>query len=137
MVAQEWADWLHNPCRMGGCQTLHMWVQNQQWPTNGRFGYTTPTILGGPQRLRAGGGGGVKTGPKINTLAAEPLPSSGVPNAPERGTKSVVANKRALWLHYPYHLEGSVPNASEWGTKSAATHKWVVWRHNPYHLGGP
>ena len=42
-VAHMWADWLHNPCCLGGSPTRE---QNQNWPTYGQIGYITPAVWG-------------------------------------------------------------------------------------------
>ena len=46
-VAHKWADWLHNPCRLGS-PTLQSGGQNQKWPTSGQIGYITPAVWGSP-----------------------------------------------------------------------------------------
>ena len=102
-VAHKWADWLHNPCHLGGPQrfgagdkvcsgpqvgglatqpqpcggssTLRNTRQNKQWPTSGWIGYIAPAVLG-------------------------------VPNASERATKPAVAHKCADWLHNSCHVGG-------------------------------
>ena len=52
-VAHKWADWLRNPCHLGGSPTLQSGGESKQWPTNGRIGYITPAVWG-PQLFRAG-----------------------------------------------------------------------------------
>ena len=47
-VAQKWARWLHNPCRLGGSPPLQSGGQNQKWPTSGQGGYITPAASGVP-----------------------------------------------------------------------------------------
>ena len=41
-VAQKWAWWLYNPCRLGGSPPLQSGGQNQNWPKGGPGGYITP-----------------------------------------------------------------------------------------------
>ena len=36
-VAQKWADWLHNPCCLGGVPNASEQGQNEQWATNWHF----------------------------------------------------------------------------------------------------
>ena len=77
-MANNWARWLHNPCRLGGPHRFKNGGENQGWPTSGQGGYITPTAWGG-------GGGGT---------------------ASERGAESEVAHKWASWLHNPCRLGG-------------------------------
>ena len=95
-VANLWARWLRNPCRLGdplrfraggkirsgllvgkvateplpprGSPPLQSGRQNQKWPTCGQGGYVTPA-------------------------------ASGIPSASKRGAKSEVAHLWARWLH--------------------------------------
>ena len=125
--AHAWTGWLYNPCRVGGTPTLH-----SSGGQNQRWPTSRPGGYITPATLR-------------------------VPNASQRGTKSVVAHKWAEWLHNHRRLAGpqrtwprsgpsgyttpaawGVPNASQqWGTKSEVAHKRARWLHNPYRLGGP
>ena len=43
-MACKWADWLHNPCHLGGSPTLQSGEENQKWPTSGQIGYITPAV---------------------------------------------------------------------------------------------
>ena len=102
-VAQLWARWLLNPCRLGGplcfraggrirsgplvgkvatyplpprgSPPLQSGGQNQKWPTCGEGGYLTPA-------------------------------ASGVPSASERGAESEVAHLWGRWLRNPCRLGG-------------------------------
>ena len=47
-MAHMWAQWLPNPCRLGGSQGSAR-EQNQKWPTCGHSGYLTPAVWGGFQ----------------------------------------------------------------------------------------
>ena len=80
-------SYLHPPY----CKVLSYWLRH-------------PCRLGGPQRLRVGGK--ISTGPQASGLAISPLPSWGVPNAPEQETKSEGAHKWADWLPHPCRLGG-------------------------------
>ena len=51
-AANKWADWLHNPYRLGSTM-LWSGGQNQQLPTSGQIGYITPTVWG-PQCFGVG-----------------------------------------------------------------------------------
>ena len=66
-VAHKWANWLHNPYRLGGSPTLQSGGQNHKWPTSGRIGYITHTVCGGPQRFRAGDK--ISSSPQVGGLA--------------------------------------------------------------------
>ena len=100
-MAQKWAKWLPQPCRIGdphrfraggkirsgpqvgkmatsplpyrGSPPLYSGGQNQKWPTSGQNGYLTPAV-------------------------------SGIPIASERGAKSEVAHKWAKWLPHPCRI---------------------------------
>ena len=53
-VVYKWAVWVgYKICTIGATQTLQRSTENQRWPTSGRFGNTTPTMLGGPQWFKA------------------------------------------------------------------------------------
>ena len=160
-VANLWARWLRNPCRLG--DPLHLTTggkirggplvgkvatqhlpppgspppqsggQNRKWPNCGQGGYITPA-------------------------------ASGIPSATERGAKSEVAHLWARWLHQPCRLGdplrfkagdeigsgpivGKVatsplppresPSASERGAKSEVAQLWARWLHHPCRLGDP
>ena len=48
-LAHKWADWLHNPCRLGGrSQVLQSGRQSQKWPSNGQIGHITHAVWGVP-----------------------------------------------------------------------------------------
>ena len=94
-MAQLWARWLLNPCRLMGSPLLESGGQNQKWPTCGKGGYLTPAAsgvpsasergaesevahlwarwllnpcrLGGPLRFRAGGR--IRSGPLVGKVA--------------------------------------------------------------------
>ena len=100
-MAQKWANWLPQPCRIGdphrceaggkirsgpqvgklatsplpcrGAAPLQSGGHNQKWPTSGQIGYLTPAV-------------------------------SGIPTAAERGAKSELADKWAKWLPHPCRI---------------------------------
>ena len=104
-VAQKWARWLHNPCRLGeflrfragdylrgrpqmgkvatrplpsrGAPLLQSVGLTQKWPANGQGGYITPAV-------------------------------SACPSASERKTHPEGAHKWARWLHNPCGLGTSL-----------------------------
>ena len=94
-VAHKWAEVLHHPCALGGPKTRG---QSQTWPTSGRRCYITPAFSGVPKK-----GDKVKGGPQVGGSAESPLRSGGSPN---KGTKSMVAQKGAEVLHHPCVLGG-------------------------------
>ena len=94
-VPHKWAEWLHNPCVLGGPQTRG---QSQRSPTSGRNCYITPALSGVPKQ-----GDKVKGGPQVGGIPTDPLRSRGSPN---KGTKSKVPNKWAELLHHPCVLGG-------------------------------
>ena len=102
-MAHKWAQWLHNPCRLGdphrfragdiirsgpqlgkvarwrlppaGSPALQGGGQNQKWPTSGQGGYITPAVWG-------------------------------VPTPFQRGAEFEVSHRWERWLHNPYRLGG-------------------------------
>ena len=96
-VAHLWAKWLRHPCRLGDPHRCRAGGGNQKWPTSGQGGYVTPAVsgiptaaergamsevahlwakwlrhpcrLGDPHRFRAGGGGGIRSGPQVGKVA--------------------------------------------------------------------
>ena len=67
-----------------------------------------------------------------------PSPAGGLPGALDQGTKSEVAQKRAMWLHNPCRLGGwGVPKASKRGAQSEVANRCTGWLQNARHLGGP
>ena len=161
-VAHKWAKWLPHPCRIGGSPPLQSVGQSQKWPTSGQSGYLTPAVSGDPHRIRAGGK--VRSGPQVGKVATSPLPYRGIPTASERGAKSEVAHKWAMWLPHPCRIGGSpplqsgrqnqkwptsgqsgyltpavsgIPTASERGAKSEVAHKWAKGLPHPCRIGDP
>ena len=47
-MAHKWPLWLHNPCCLGGPQSLQSGDENKKWPTSGPCGYITPAAWGSP-----------------------------------------------------------------------------------------
>ena len=94
-MAHKWANWVHNPYRLGDSPPLQSRGHNQRWPTSGPGGYITPAAwgvptaseqgaksevahkwagwlhnpcrLGAPHRLRAGGR--ITSGPQVGRVA--------------------------------------------------------------------
>ena len=56
VVAHKWPDGLHHPCRLW-VPTASEQGLNQQRPTSGQIGYTTPAVCGLPMLQSEGGGG--------------------------------------------------------------------------------
>ena len=94
-VAHKWAEVLHHPCVLGGPHTRG---QSQWWPRSGRNCCITPASSGVPKH-----GDKVKGGPQVGGSATSSLRSRGSPN---KGTKSMVAQKWAEVLHHPCVLGG-------------------------------
>ena len=72
-MAHMWAQWLPNPCRLGGTQ-CSAGEQNQKWPTCGHNGYLTPAVSGVPNALH---GDKIRNDPHVGLTPAV----SGVSNA--------------------------------------------------------
>ena len=64
-MAHMWAQWLPNPCRLGGPQCSAR-GQNQKWPTCGHSGYLTPAVSGVSNALH---GDKIRNGPHVGTVA--------------------------------------------------------------------
>ena len=64
-MAHMWAQWLPNPCRLGGPQCSAP-RQNQKWPTCGHSGYLTPAVSGVPNALHRDK---IRNGPHVGTVA--------------------------------------------------------------------
>ena len=83
-------------------------------PGRGRGSITPPSV------------GQTNKGPINGLIGYITLAFLGVPNAPERRSKSELANKLGNWLHHPRRQ--GIPNASECGTKSQLAHKRGDWQ---------
>ena len=96
-----------SPLPSRGSPPLHSKWENQKWPTCGQTGCVTPAVsgiptasqrvgksevahlwakwlrhpcrLGDPHRFRAGGGGGIRSGPLVGKVITSPLPARGCP----------------------------------------------------------
>ena len=83
-MSHKWADWLHNPCRLGGPQRLIARGQNQ--------------------------GDEISNGPPVGGLATCYLgglqPFTMGDKISKRGAKSALAHKWPNWRHNPCHLGG-------------------------------
>ena len=64
-MAHMWAQWLPNPCRLGGPQCSAR-GQNEKWPTCWHGGYLTPAVSGVPNALH---GDKIRNGPPVGTVA--------------------------------------------------------------------
>ena len=107
-MARKWADMLHHPCVLRGPQTRR---QSQRWPTSGRRCHIIPAFSGVPKQRDK-----VNCGPQVGGSATSPLRSRGSPN---KGTRSMVAQKWAEVLHHPCVLRGSqTKRQSQWSPTS-------------------
>ena len=120
-MAHMWAQWLPNPCRLGGPQCSAR-GQIQKWPTCGHSGYLTPAVSGVPNALH---GDKIRNGPHVGTVATSPLPSRGSPMLC-MGTKPEMAHMWAHWLPNPCRLGG--PQCSARGQNQ----KWPTCGHSGY-----
>ena len=64
-VADKWARWLHNPCRLGGPHRFTAGVESEVAHKSARWLHN-PCRLGGPHRLRVGGR--IGSGPQVGTV---------------------------------------------------------------------
>ena len=74
-MGQKRANWLHNPCRLGGLPTLRSGGQSQHWRTKGQMGYITLAGMGVSQRFEAGDN--IRGTPQVGRLATKPVRSKG------------------------------------------------------------
>ena len=128
-VAHKWAKWLPRPCRIGdphrfraggkirsgpqvgkvaasprpyrGSPPLQSGGQNQKWPTSGQSGYLLLPAQGSPT-LQSGGQN--QKWPTSGQSGYLTPAVSGIPTASERGAKSEVAHKWAIWLRHPCRI---------------------------------
>ena len=73
-----------SPCRIGVPKPMLQGTQSAG-VHNKAYWLRHPCLLGDPQRLRAGGGGGVSNGPQQGVLATSRLPSRGSPSPRRTG----------------------------------------------------
>ena len=66
-VAHKWADWLHNPCRLGGVPNASERGIKSAVPHMSVDWLHIPYCLGGPQRFKAGDK--IGGGPHVGILA--------------------------------------------------------------------
>ena len=64
-MAHMWAQWLPDPCRLGGPQCSAR-GQNQKRSTCGHNGYLTPAVSGVPNALH---GDNIRNGPHVGRVA--------------------------------------------------------------------
>ena len=102
-VAHKWAQWLHNPCRLGGPQRCRAGDKISSGPQVGLVA-TQPLPSWGSLMLQSGGQN--QKWPTGRFGGYITLAVWGVPNASERGTKLGVAHKWAQCLHNPCSIGG-------------------------------
>ena len=193
-VAHLWAKWLRHPCRLGDPHRCRAGGGgDQKWPTSGQSGYVTravsgiptaaereeksevaqswakwlrhPCRLGDPHRCRAGGGGGIRSGPQVGKVATSPLPSrgspplqsggqnhkwptygqsgyvtpavSGIPTAAERGGGGDQKWPTSGQSGYVTRAVSGIPTVAEREEKSEVAQSWAKWLRHPCRLGDP
>ena len=93
-----WADWLHNPCHLGGPRRFRAGNKSSGGPQMGRLAaQPLPMLQSGGQNQQQ---------PTSGQISYITLATWGVNNTSKRGTKSTVAYKWADWLHNSPRLEG-------------------------------
>ena len=103
-VAPKWANWLPHPCSIGD-----------------------------PHRCRAGGK--IRSGPQVGKLATSPLHYRGAPPLQSGGQNQKWPTSGQTGYLTPA-VSGS-PTASERGAKSEVAHKWAIWVPHPCRIGDP
>ena len=152
-MAHRWAQWLPNPCRLGGPQCSAP-GQNQKWPTCGHSGYLTRAVSGVPNALHEDI---IRNGEHARKVTTKPLPSAKSamlcthggrrqPMCDPEGCLTVWGAVGGGGDPTPLRRRGGGgphptpfvnPNPAERGTESEVAHKWARWLHNPCRLGGP
>ena len=135
-VANKWARWLHNPCRLRGphcfkargkirsgpqvgqmatkhlppwgSQPLRSEGQNQKWPTSGQGGYITPTAYGFPSASERGDK--IRSGAQVGHVATKPLP-------PWRSPPLQSGGQKQKW---PTSGQGGYITRAAWGVPTAS-----------------
>ena len=104
-MAHMWAQWLPNPCRLGGPQ-CSAWGQNQKLPTCGHCGYLTPavSVSRGSPTLQSKGQS--QKWPSKGRIGFETFAVLGVLQSFKAGENPQEAENWADWLHKPYRLRG-------------------------------
>ena len=103
-VAHKWAKWLPHPCRIGD-----------------------------PHRFRAGGK--MRSGPQVGKMATSPLPYRGSPPLQSGGQNQKWPTSGQCGYLTP--AVSGIPTASERGAKSEVAHKWAMWLPHPCRIGDP
>ena len=140
-VANKWARWLHNPCRLRG-----------------------PHCFKARGKISFKARGKIRSGPQVGQMATKHLPpwgsqplrsegqnqkwptsgqggyitptAYGFPSASERGDKIRSGAQVGHVATKPLPPWRS-PTASKRGAKTEVAHKWARWLYNPCRLGGP
>ena len=99
-MAQLWARWLLNPCRLGDPLRFRK-GPSKKWPTCGQGGYVTPAASGVPSASQRGAESEVATCGQGGYLTPA---ASGISSASDRGAESEVAHLWARWLRNPCRL---------------------------------
>ena len=95
-MAQKWAGWLHNPCRVGGPQRFGAEDKITSGPQMGRVTKSLLPHIGVPNASLPGT---ISTMPhKWSRVATSPLPPNGLPHASQQGTKSEIGRPYRLGL---------------------------------------
>ena len=103
-VAHKWAKWLPHPCRIED-----------------------------PHRFRAGGK--IRSGPQVGKVATSPLPYRGSPPLQSGGQNKKWPTSGQNGYLTP--AVSGIPTASERGAKSEVAHKWAMWLPHPCRIGDP
>ena len=116
-----------SPVLSPGSPTLMSGGQNQKWAHMREV-----CCVGGPQRFKAGGGGGIRGGPTCGQIGCITPAVSGVPNVLGRETKLQVG---------PYVTTSSMlsrgsPTLQSRGQRHKWARMWSDWLHHPGCLGG-
>ena len=123
-----WAQWLPNPCRLGGPRCSAR-AQNQKWPTCGHSGYLTPAVSGVPNAMH---GNKIRNGPH-----AQWLPNPCRLMSPQCSARE--QNQKWPTCGHSGYLTPAVSGFPMLctGTKSEMAHMWAQWLPNPFRLGCP
>ena len=98
-VVHKWAKWLPHPCRIGDPHRFRAGGKIRSGPQVGKVA-TSPVPSRGSPPLQSGGGGD-QMWPTSGQNGYLTPAVSGIPTALERGAKSDVAHKGAMWQPHP------------------------------------
>ena len=131
-VAHKRAKWLPHPCRIGDPHRCRAGGKIRSGPQVVKLA-TSPLPYRGSPPLRSGGK--IRSGPQVGKLATSPLPYRGSPPLQSGGQNQKWPTRGQSGYLTP--AVSGIPTAAERGAKSDLAHKWAMWLPHPCRLGDP